>query len=171
MNVTLPSTGKTKAIFDVAATSSGKTISQVVVENDAIMTTFYVSSLAGGATLDITIEEIGNDTDNTKVVHRFPQVSVSLENPQSTVLQVGGVFRFTAEYTGAVDFEMRGRAVSSSALAAFSTQKVQLVTTEADDAHRDTLLSTLHNINTTLNKILNHQRVLTSINERKGDVF
>lgn len=169
MSVTLPSTGKTRSIFDLVATSAGSKVCEVVVENDAVAVTCFVVSLGSGDVLDITIEETGNSPLNSKLVHRFPQASRALSNPQSMVIPVGGALKFTATYTGAVTFEMRGRAVSGASITA--VQEVELVTTEADKLYRESVLCALDNMNNSLEKIVNHSRVITNIEEGKGDNF
>jgi len=171
MAVTLPDVGKTKSVFSVVDTVAGKASTTVTVENDAVIFTCYVTSLEADATLNILVEEIGDAPNNTIVLARLPQVSRALANPQSISLPVGGVLRLTAEYTGSVNFEMRGRAISGAALGNTSTQSVQVVTSEADNLYRESVLCSLDNIYNTLQRILNHQRMITNIEEDKGNEF
>lgn len=169
MSVTLPSTGKTKEIFNITATAAGSSICPVVVENDAISLTCFVVSMGSGDTLDIIVEETGNSGLNNKIIHRFPQADRALANPQSIVLAVGGVLKFTAEYTGEVTFELRGRAVSGASVSA--TQPVEIVTTQKDDKFRAAMLCELNKINNSLEVLINHHRVITGIETERGDTF
>ena len=171
MSVTLPNSGKTRAIFDLSEATKGKTVCDVVVENDSIAITCYVTSLGSDQTLDVLIEEIGNDPRNVKLIHRFPQVARSRGNPQSVSLPVGGVLRFTAEYSGAVDFEMRARAISGGALVQGSTQLISSVESDDDKVYREQIICLLTENNVLLGTILNHQRLITNINQDLGDVY
>lgn len=169
--VILPSNGRSRQIFDINASASGKSIQDIVVENDSITLTCYADSLANNASLNITIEEIGNNAGNVRLLKRTTTIIKASEVPSTETLPVSGIVRITAEYSGAVVFEIHARAVSAAASNAITTQPVELQLTSDDILYRNRQISLLCQIHDKLETILNHQRQITGLEDDIGDKY
>jgi hypothetical protein len=167
----LPSNGRTRQVFDLETTASGRKTQEIIVENDAIHLTCFAAAVATGASISITIEQLGNNEDNIKVIRRLGTITSKSDEPSTDIFNVGGVIRITTEYTGAVTFDMHGRAVSGAVAAGESTQSVSLELTEADKLYRQEHMSLLCTAVDTLERILNHQRLITNIEKDKGETY
>lgn len=169
-SLSLPHTGRPRQILGISSSGYGKETKEVVVEDDAISITCYTASLGVGATLNIKIEQIGNNLDNVKLIKRFDTITIAGAPPYTESFNVGGTLRITAEYTGAVTFDMQGRAISGSSAVADGIQKVTVIPNEADLVHREQVVLHLHQIEEKLDALLNHQRFITKLEEPGGNL-
>ncbi len=171
MTVTLPSTGKPRSILNVTDTVRNSKSVDVVVEGDAASLTLYVGSLGQGVYLDVKVEQLGDASNNNTIIYRFPQVSSTGIEPISTSLLSKGRWRITAEYTGSIDFEIYGKTLSASALLESNLFSVEVSTTAEDRSYRENHLQLLSNIVEHLERILNHQRYITSLEIDAGEKY
>ena len=169
--VILPENGRSRQILDINESIAGKIIRDVVIEKDAVSLTCYTASLQPGASIELTIEYIGNHPDNRRVLQRIGPISQAGGLPITERFNVPGTLRITAEFTGAVIFDLQGRAITGSAAIIDTVQNVSIVTTDEDRIYRQQHISELHSIHETLEAILNHQRLITRAEEPIGDKF
>lgn len=166
--VTIP-TNRVKNVLDVVATSAGSDSVVVNVEDDGVILTAYASSLDEEAQIYIIVENIGDGTDNVELIEEFPLI-VQSGVPHQLSIPVSGNIRITANYNGAASYEIRGKAVSGSALNSKATPvKVEL--TETDIQNQRDIVLQLRKIDATLNRILNHQRLITGVEAETGEEF
>lgn len=169
--IILPSNGRPKQLVDLVSTAPGKQVIDVIVENDALSITFFVASLGANAALSVIVEEVGNNSDNVKLVRRLDPIVRPSDNPLTEVINVSGVVRLTVNYSGSVTFDLHGKAVSGAVAALNSVQPVSVDLTDSDKSYREEHMALLCKIHDTLETILNHQRVITSIEKDKGDKY
>jgi len=170
--IILPSNGRTNQLFSIESTTAGKIVRDVVVENDAISLSCYTAAIdVNSAIITIVVEEIGNHENNRKVIRRLGPITKISEEPINEIFTVTGILRITIEYTGPITFDMHARAVGSAAALAQTTQDVAISLTDNDKQYRAEHLALLCDIQDALEKILNHQRLITSIQQDQGDKF
>jgi len=171
MAIILSDNSRSRELFNLQSTARGKIIKEVIVENDALQLTCFVASLAKGANLSIVIEQVGNNAENVKLLHRFQIIDKVSDVPSTDIYDIGGVVRITVEYTGAITFDMTGRAVSGAVATLSSTQDVSISLTDEDKTYREEHLQLLCKILDIQETILNHQRAITNLEKDKGDKY
>ena len=171
-SIILPNNGRTRQLFDIESTARGKAVKDIVVENDAISLSCYTADIdVNSAIITITIEQIGNNENNRQVIRRIGPITKISEFPVNEIITVNGILRITVEYTGSITFDMHGRAVGAAAAIQESVQDVEVVLSADDKAYRAEHLSLLHTIQDSLERIVNHSRIITSVEQDKGEKF
>jgi hypothetical protein len=171
MSVILSNNGRSRELFNLQETSRGKLVKDVIVENDALQITCFVAAIEANENLSIIIEQVGNNSENIKLINRLPIINKPSEEPYTDTFNIGGPVRITVEFTGSVTFDMTARAVSGSVAAIDRVQNVALSLTQDDKIYRQEHINSLCKIVELLETILNHQRYITNLNKDKGDKY
>jgi len=150
--------------MNIVSTGIGKSTMAVVVENDSLSLTVYVSSI-GQSVLDIVVYEVGLHDDNKRVLRRLPQYDRAQGDPKNFIIPTGGRIEIEATYNGSVSFEIHGKAVSAYA---HSEREVPLPA-EGELEHWASNKQLLIDINDNLRKMNNHLRVITGLEAEATD--
>lgn len=171
MSVILSNNSRSRELFNLQETSRGKLVKDIIVENDALQITCFVAAIEAGSNLSIVIEQVGNNSENIKLISRLPVIDKPSDEPYTDTFSVGGPIRITVEFTGSVTFDMTARAVSGSVAAIDRVQNVALSLTNDDKIYREGHTTLLCRVVELLETILNHQRYITNLNKDKGDKY
>lgn len=166
--ITIP-TNRVKNVLDVSAPSAGSDSVIVNVEDDGVILTAYASSLQAGAQVYINVESIGDGISNLEQLGEFPLI-LNSGIPYMLKINVAGNIQITATYTGQASFEIRGKAVSGSAIDS-EAMPVKLELTDEDRQQQRDMVILLSKNNDLLTKILNHHRLITGIEGEIGEEF
>lgn len=170
--IVLPSNGRPKQIIDIENCTSGRKIQDIVVENDAISLTYYVAELSNNGSVSIKIDEIGHNGENIRTISEDPALTRITDVPINKILLVGNKLRLTVAYSGSTTVDISARAVSASA--ALLDGRKQTVIIEPTDYQREidgNTVDLLCKLNDTLEKVLNHNRLITGMERDEGDKF
>lgn len=96
-------------------TAAGTTEVEVVPEDDALSLTLYIDQFTSG-TLDIVVYEIGNSPNNYRTLYTFEQKIAPSTESETVIITTGGRVKVVATYTGSMEFEIHGKATSTTSL-------------------------------------------------------
>jgi hypothetical protein len=159
--------GKTRQLLSGAYTTQGREEKIITLEQQSIIMTVHVLALDTDAVINIDVFEIGDDATDETLLHSFPSIRSAKDTPIQVRLSPGGSLLIKVDHSAGVTYDIRGKSVEYLA----APEEITVNANQGELIFREVMLEHLHNINVTLDKILNHQRQITDIESDKGDEF
>lgn len=156
---------KLKTISSATTSAAGATSVTLNTEQSAVIFTMVLSSVAGDTKFNIRVFAVG-DSDE-RLLYDTPIYQTALVEPVEFSVQTGNKIRVDIFYTGVVTYELRAKAIASLPV----PTTINTVDSDAEIAWRGTIESQLATTNDKLQRILNHLRIITEVEEDKGDDF
>jgi hypothetical protein len=158
---------KARQLMTGVFTTQGREEKIITLEQQSVIMTVHVSALDTDAVLNIDVFEIGDKDTDQALLYSFPSIRSSQDTPLQIRLSPGGSLLIKVDHSAGVTYDIRGKSVEFLA----APEEITVTANHGELIFREVMLEHLHNINATLDKILNHQRQITDLESDKGDEF
>ena len=100
-SMVLPS-GKTRQLMSGVYTTQGREDKIVSLEQQSIILTVHVLSMAAGARVNVDVYEIGDNVADLTLIHSFPGLKTADDTPVRVRLSPGGSIYIRVDHSDAV---------------------------------------------------------------------
>jgi hypothetical protein len=164
---------KTKLLKSVNLTENAVTTVVFATESDAVRLLGFAPAINGSMWWELY--ELGGSTNGLEHLIYRSETITAIIDPVSFTFAGGQLFKLVIHSTGTINFTVYATGITGAmAQLDYQTKKDLALESEllgAELAYRTQVVNHLHDMQYTLKLMLNHLRVVTEINDDKGEDF